>query len=372
MYDHLPKLSSASLHGHPSFGSYLTTKTVFMDCFSRIQHEQFFQLCHSLRKQRPRSTNNGQVPGKIASRLFARFCREAEATPPGRSAARAVTALIFLNVPLMLNALAVRNKAYNGAQRELNQSLLQNLVVSVFPQQRAAYISSKVARDVSGFAQKWAYSSATWYPAQWHTLITTHFLHLDPWHLIVNMAALAGFGRTCARRPGVNAFHIAAITLGSCLCSSLATLIEKTYISPGDKWLGLGASGVVCAFAAVAVLSDPAEKVHRRVGPIEISISQWAVLPLYFLGDVIGLLKPFQPSGRLSRPVGSQRHNIGHSAHLGGALFGAAYYWLVLRASCRDSARRSDEELVSLVPPVEVTTPTPNECRSETELGNYV
>jgi membrane associated rhomboid family serine protease len=159
------------------------------------------------------------------------------------------------------------------------------------------------------------------------TLVTAAFSHHDFMHILFNMLALNTFGSVLcmAGGIGVGAPHVAALFLGSALAGSAAWMYQRR--PQTDKRWGpfaqhglasssacLGASGAVMGFATVATCLAPMLRMSFILIPVGIPMfvmtGGFIAVDLFYLG---------------------KNDLIGRSAHLGGALFGAAYYLAFLR-----------------------------------------
>ena len=132
-------------------------------------------------------------------------------------------------------------------------------------------------------------------------LVTSGFLHVSWTHLIFNMFGLYVFSGTVEITLG--SFHFLLIFFASLLGGELFSLL--VHRNEGD-YSSVGASGAICGvmFASVAIFPD------MRIGLflLPISIPGWIFALLYVLFSIYG--------------IRSQKNNIGHDAHLGGALVG--------------------------------------------------
>ena len=132
-------------------------------------------------------------------------------------------------------------------------------------------------------------------------LITSGFLHVSWTHLIFNMFGLYVFSGVVELTLGSLNFLI--IYFASLLGGELLSLL--IHRNEGD-YSSVGASGAVCGvmFASVAIYPD------MGIGffLLPISIPGWIFALLYVLFSIYG--------------IRSQKNNIGHDAHLGGALAG--------------------------------------------------
>ena len=132
-------------------------------------------------------------------------------------------------------------------------------------------------------------------------LITSGFLHVSWPHLIFNMFGLYVFSGVVGMTLGSLNFLI--IYFASLLCGDLLSLL--IHRNHGD-YSSVGASGAICGvmFASVAIFPD----MDIRLFLLPISIPGWIFALLYVSFSIYG--------------IRSQKNNIGHDAHLGGALAG--------------------------------------------------
>ncbi|KAF2838549.1 hypothetical protein M501DRAFT_934594 [Patellaria atrata CBS 101060] len=177
-----------------------------------------------------------------------------------------------------------------------------------------------------------------------YTLLTSAFSHNAFWHVALNMIALQGFIRATsdylATKQSTNpvwradnpdrhiradpnpiyrtlAFYVTAATVSS-LGSHLANALTLMRKASGPTFAAaraslrpsLGASGAVYALATLTALSFPETSVNLfLVVPIPITIGMSGIVAL----DVAGVLLRWKM--------------FDHFAHLGGAAFGAAYFY---------------------------------------------
>ena len=140
---------------------------------------------------------------------------------------------------------------------------------------------------------------------EYKRLITSGFLHADWTHLIFNMVSFYSFSDMLESHLGPVKFLI--IYFGSLLGGDmLALIIHQKH----PYYRAVGASGAVCGiiFAAIALFPD----IH--IGfifiPLKDGIPGWIFGIGYALYTIYG--------------IKSNMGNIGHEAHLGGALVGLA------------------------------------------------
>lgn len=128
-------------------------------------------------------------------------------------------------------------------------------------------------------------------------MLTSGFLHVDQGHLILNMLTLYFFANYVIFP--LNPLLFILIYVGSLLAGSLmATLIHKNQ----PYYSAVGASGAVTGILYAAILLNP------NMGYINFIIPP----PLFAIGYILYSIYGMKNS------VG----NIGHSAHLGGAIGG--------------------------------------------------
>ncbi|HWB91025.1 MAG TPA: rhomboid family intramembrane serine protease [Puia sp.] len=159
-------------------------------------------------------------------------------------------------------------------------------------------------------------------------LVTSGFLHINWTHLIFNMFSLYFFSGVVEGSLGEVSFLLIYFVslIGGGL---LSLLIHRNH---GD-YSSVGASGAVCGvmFASVALYPQ----MGITLFPLPISIPSW----LYAIGYVLFMIYA----------VRSRRYNVGHDAHLGGALIG-----LVLAVAMHPASLRYNypEILVIVIPSV--------------------
>ena len=163
---------------------------------------------------------------------------------------------------------------------------------------------------------------------RYHTLITSAFTHHAPQHFLFNMVSFYAFGSVLSSIPGVSGAHIISLAIGSAIAGSLAWLYQQQgqisfsrnlsvgrggqlsqYVSSA-----IGASGMVMGLSGAATCLAPFTGMNMMFIPVPISL--WMTTALYAAVDIFYL-----ESG----------DGIGHSAHLGGAVFGAFFYFISLR-----------------------------------------
>jgi len=132
-------------------------------------------------------------------------------------------------------------------------------------------------------------------------MFTSGFLHVDQSHLFFNMLTLYFFADAVIAHVGIPKFL--AIYLGSLLAGSLLAL---TFHKKEPYYSAVGASGAVMGVLYAAIMLNPGMKLYMFFIPIPIPAYIFGVG--YLLYSMFGIKK--------------QWGNIGHSAHLGGAIGG--------------------------------------------------
>lgn len=139
-------------------------------------------------------------------------------------------------------------------------------------------------------------------------IVSSAFLHVDYLHLILNMYVLYIFAPQLIQNLGVFKFLI--IYVGSLFAGNLFTLSfhkNELYYS------AVGASGAVAGVIYAAILLNPNMKLIMF--PLPIPIPAYIFGVGYLLYSMYGMKK--------------QLGNVGHSAHLGGAIGGFGLTLLV-------------------------------------------
>lgn len=136
---------------------------------------------------------------------------------------------------------------------------------------------------------------------QYLRLLTSGFLHGGWFHLIFNMIALLSFSREIESLFGIGYYLLLYF------CSLIGGNLLALYIhrNHGD-YRALGASGAISGVVFASVILMPESSISFILIPIEI--------PSWFFGLAFMLISIFG--------IKSQRDNIGHEAHLGGAVIG--------------------------------------------------
>ncbi|KAK3715548.1 hypothetical protein LTR37_007036 [Vermiconidia calcicola] len=167
-----------------------------------------------------------------------------------------------------------------------------------------------------------------WKDGRAWTIITSAFSHQMLAHFAFNMMSFHAFGTILGFVPGIGPLHVLSLCFGSAVMSSGAWLYQQQLRTPNQRQtiLGgkittattrsaLGASGMVMGAGAAAACLMPFAPI--QVFLIPVSIPLWVATLAYVGADTYFLRSETSP--------------IGHAAHLGGSIFGFAYYFAFLR-----------------------------------------
>jgi membrane associated rhomboid family serine protease len=136
---------------------------------------------------------------------------------------------------------------------------------------------------------------------QYNRILTSGFLHVNWLHLIMNMIALLLFAGSLESSLG--AFRFLLIYFSSLVGGNLLSLF--IHRNEGD-YTAVGASGAVSGVVFASIALFPGMDISLFFLPIW--IPAWLFGLIYVLGSIYG--------------IRSRKDNIGHDAHLGGALVG--------------------------------------------------
>lgn len=135
---------------------------------------------------------------------------------------------------------------------------------------------------------------------EYYRLISAAFIHANLPHLIFNCFSLYSFGEQIELRFGLHYYLV--IFFASVIGGNLLSLsLHKNH-----EYQALGASGGVCGIIFASIFLVPGGSVYLFFIPIPIPASLYAIL--FLLISIYG--------------IKSERDNIGHDAHLGGAIIG--------------------------------------------------
>lgn len=188
-------------------------------------------------------------------------------------------------------------------------------------------------------------SRMTLWNCKFLSLLLSAGSHINIWHLLYNLMALLSFGPTVqsilerkvaatrlVRRKyqplsALSSIDLAMwlLVLGAAMSGSIAYLLWNELCGIGSTAGGcLGLSSVTMSMLSIYASAYPNRILQFRVGgiiPIRLPADQ--ILLLAFVGSIIGCLFPVIFKSKRS-------DGISHSGHLGGLIFGVAYYDVVI------------------------------------------
>lgn len=162
-------------------------------------------------------------------------------------------------------------------------------------------LSLKGFNDFS-FFEKYKFNIAGIKRGEYIRMLTSGFLHADFNHLLFNMLTLYFFAGVVIAYVGVTQFvliYLASLLLGS--------VISYYFHKDEYHYSAVGASGAVMGILYSAILFIPNENLYLFFA---IPIPAWIFGLAYLLYSIYGMKK--------------QLGNIGHDAHIGGAIAGYA------------------------------------------------
>lgn len=161
-------------------------------------------------------------------------------------------------------------------------------------------VSIKGFKD-SAFFDKYKFHIGAIHRGEKIRMFTSAFLHVDFMHLILNMYVLYIFAPILINGLGV--FKFIPLYIGSLFAGSLLTFM---YHKKDYYYSAVGASGAVAGIVYAGILLDPS----LRLGIFP--------LPFYVPGYVFGIGYLLYSIYGMKKQLG----NVGHAAHLGGAIGG--------------------------------------------------
>jgi membrane associated rhomboid family serine protease len=168
-------------------------------------------------------------------------------------------------------------------------------------------IASTVLISLYGFYNNSSYEKCIFsvqgvlFKREYYRLITSQFFHIDWAHLIFNMFSLYSFARHVELIYGIPV--TALVYFGSAIGGDILALILHR---KNMHYRSVGASGAICGIIFASIFLLPGGSVI--VFPIPIPIPSWLFAILFILATIYG--------------IGRGASDIGHEAHLGGALSG--------------------------------------------------
>lgn len=143
---------------------------------------------------------------------------------------------------------------------------------------------------------------------EYHTIVTSSFVHLDLWHLIFNMVTFWAFGFLLERAIGW--IHFVSLYFCGMLVSHVGTYIKH---KREPEYGSLGASGAILAVLFAAIVFFPENSLY--IIPIPVPIPA----PLFGIGYLAW-------TWWAARNI---RGRVNNDAHFAGAITGLVYVALV-------------------------------------------
>jgi membrane associated rhomboid family serine protease len=179
----------------------------------------------------------------------------------------------------------------------MNEPLaIMNLVIIAL----TAYFSYRGFVNPTFLTRYFFYNHAILADKQYYRLLTSGVLHADWVHLLFNMFSLYSFGSAVELFFGQGTFL--SIYLAGIVGGNLFALLLHRH----DDYRALGASGGVCGIIFACIFLLPGSSVQMLFIPIPIPAYIYAIG--FMLFSYYGIRR--------------QKGNIGHDAHLGGAIIG--------------------------------------------------
>ncbi len=174
-------------------------------------------------------------------------------------------------------------------------------------------IASFMAFQNSGIYERYLFSvEGILKKHEYHRTVTSAFIHADIGHLLFNMFSFYAFAADLETVYGSPS--IAVIFISGAVAGSLLSLVMHRR-EPGYR--ALGASGAVCAVIFASIFLLPGGSII--VFPLPIPLPAWLYAIIFILASIYG--------------IGRNTGNIGHDAHLGGALAGIAAAYFIFPVS---------------------------------------
>ena len=158
---------------------------------------------------------------------------------------------------------------------------------------------------------------------EYYRLLTSGFLHAGWWHLLVNMVSLYLLGSLVELYFGAGQFLL--IYFGAIVGGNVLSL----YVHRHHEYRAYGASGGVCGIIFAYILLFPGASISQF--PIPIAIPGWLYAIGFIAVSFVGM-------------KANNRGNIGHDAHLGGAIVG-----LLIAAALHPEMARANWRIFLLV-----------------------
>ena len=180
--------------------------------------------------------------------------------------------------------------------------------------------------SIGAFSNAKLYNDLIFYPpsinrGQWYRFITHGFIHANPMHLIFNMVALYSFGEALEKAyfsspiifGGTGKIIYLLLYVSALIIASLPDYIRHRH---NYHYRALGASGAVSAVIFATILFNPTSGIGFAFIP---GIS----IPGYIFGFVYLVISTILAK--------RGQDNIGHSAHITGAIYGLLFTFIAVK-----------------------------------------
>ena len=164
----------------------------------------------------------------------------------------------------------------------------------------------------------------------WLNFLAHGFLHGGFWHIALNMLALYFAGNAVERydtRGNALAVFLGGIAAGGlCWFAAVSALAPE----PGTQTLVGASAGIAALFAYFSVANRGAEIRALLFFVLPVQMRAWALFAVLVGISLLGFVFFEIPTLRGAVPADAEQQTaalqtVAHSAHLGGALFGAVY-----------------------------------------------
>ena len=158
------------------------------------------------------------------------------------------------------------------------------------------------------------------------SLLLSAISHSSIMHLLMNLMAYTSFGPPLRKTLKATNWPLWPLVVGAALWGSISFLIQ-------GRGSCLGLSGVTLAFVALQAKLVPDQQLGTVLGAFLIQVPAHIALKLLLIVSALGSL--------------DRNNSVAHSAHLGGLLYGIAYYEVWLR---RNQLRTVSRQVQNMLP----------------------
>lgn len=176
---------------------------------------------------------------------------------------------------------------------------------------------------------------------RYYTLLTPAFSHQNPGHLFVNMYVLHS-ATNIAAVVGLGPLRLTALALTSALGGSVAHVLQESRMHKDRREHGTraqgahGASAMVQGILVATACAAPLLPVNVMFIPIPIAYR--TVVGAFMAWDLYGFYESLSTEGKAKKNW--MGLTVAYGAHLGGAVAGAAFYFVAMRRGRAKPFRR--------------------------------